>query len=79
MWPNPQKAAHLVKKTSIFLQCDAFVPLTDQNVCGHKIFQGGDMLQGVLKGVVLWGHVTNKINISTCRRCINTTLCKVLN
>ena len=29
-------------------------------------------------GVVSWGHVTNKIHISICRRCINTTLGKVL-
>ena len=29
-------------------------------------------------GVILWGHMTNKIHTSTCRRCINTTLGKVL-
>ena len=44
-----------------------------QNSCGHQNFQGGDMLQGApthncawhLKEVVLLGHVTNKIHIST--------------
>ena len=30
------------------------------------------------RGVVLWGHVTNKIHISTCIICIDTTLGKVL-
>ena len=56
-----------------------------QNAYGHQTFQGGDMLQGALtheyawhlNGVVLWGHMTNKIHISTCRRCIDTTLGKV--
>ena len=57
-----------------------------QNAYGHQILQIGDMLRGALthkyawhlNGVVLWGHVTNKIHISTCRRCIDTTLGKVL-
>ena len=39
-------------------------------------FSGGDTLQGALthiyewhlKGVILWGHVTNKIHIPICRR-----------
>ena len=57
-----------------------------QNAYDHQTFQGGDMLQGALthiyawhlNGVVLWGHVTYKIHISTCRRCIDTTLGKAL-
>ena len=57
-------------------------PLNYQNACGHQTFQKDNMLQGAawhLNGVVLWGHVTNKIHISTCRRCIDTTtLGKVL-
>ena len=61
-------------------------PLNYKNAYGHQIFQVGDMLRGAvthkytwyLNGVVLWGHVTNKIHASTCRRCINTTLGKVL-
>ena len=61
-------------------------PLNHKNAYGHQIFQVGDMLRGAvthkytwyLNGVVLWGHVTNKIHASTCRRCINTTLGKVL-
>ena len=52
----------------------------------YQTFQGGDMLQGALthtyarhvNGVVLWGYVTNKIHISTCRRCMDTKLGKVL-
>ena len=56
-----------------------------QNAFGHQTLQGGDMLRGApthkyawhLKGVGFWGHVTSKY-ISTCRRCINTTLGKVL-
>ena len=61
-------------------------PLNYQNAYDHQTFQGGDMLQGYLthayawhlNGVALWGHVTNKTHISTCRRCIDTTLGKVL-
>ena len=57
-----------------------------QNAYGHQTLQGGDMLRGALthkyawhlNGVVLWGHVTNKIHISTCRRYIDTLLGKVL-
>ena len=57
-----------------------------QNAYGHQTFQGGDMLRGaltnkyawLLNGVVLWGHVRNKIHISTGRRFIDTTLGKVL-
>ena len=57
-----------------------------QNAYDHQTFQGGDMLQGVLTQkyayhlnvVVSWGHVTNKIRISTYRRCNDTTLGKVL-
>ena len=47
-----------------------------QNAYGQQTFQGGDMLWGVLtykytwhlNGIVLQGHVTNKIHIPTCRR-----------
>ena len=57
-----------------------------QNAYDHQPFQGGDMLQGALthiypwhhNGVALWCQVTNKIHISTCRRCINTTLAKMI-
>ena len=43
-----------------------------QNAYGHQTFQGGDMLQGALtheyawhlNGVVLWGHVRNKIYLN---------------
>ena len=57
-----------------------------QNDYGHQTFQVGDMLRGALthkyawylNGVVLSDHVTYKIHISTCRRCVNTTLGKVL-
>ena len=57
-----------------------------QNAYGYQTLQGGDMLRGALthkygcylNGVVLWGHMTNEIHISTCRRCIDTTLGKVL-
>ena len=56
-----------------------------QNACGYQTFQGGDILRGglthkyvwYLNRVVLWGHMIDKIYISTCRRCINTTLGKV--
>ena len=55
-------------------------------VYDHQTFQDGDMLQGALthiyayhlNGVTLWGHVTNKTHIFTCRRCIDTTLGKAL-
>ena len=57
-----------------------------QNTYAHETFQGDDMLWGAftheyawyLNRVVLWGHVTNKIHISTYRRHIETTLSKVL-
>ena len=57
-----------------------------QNAYDHQSLQGGDILRGALthkyawhlNGVVFLGHVTNKIHISTCRRCIDTTLGKVL-
>ena len=59
--------------------------LMKQNAYGHQTFQGGDMPQGSFahkhawhfNGVVLWGHVANKMHISTCRRCVNTILGKV--
>ena len=62
-------------------------PVHYQNANGHQIFQGGDTVWGALthkyawqhNRVVLWGHVTNEVHISTCRRCIDTTLGKVLN
>ena len=57
-------------------------PLNYQNVYDYQTFQDGDMLQraaAYLNGVVLWGHVTNKMHISTCRKCVGTiTLGKVL-
>ena len=61
-------------------------PLNYQNAYGHQTFKRGDMLRGALthnnawhlNGVVLLGHVTNKIHISTCIRYINTTIGKVL-
>ena len=57
-----------------------------QNAYGLQTLQYGDMLGGAfahkyawhLNGVVLLGHVTNKMHILTCRRCIGTTLVKVL-
>ena len=53
-----------------------------QNVYDYETFQDGEMLQGAaayLNGVVLSGHVTNKMHISTCRKCVSTiTLGKVL-
>ena len=57
-----------------------------QNTYDHQTFQGGDILRGAfthkyawhLNGVVLWGHVTNKIHISTCGRCMDTKLGKLL-
>ena len=47
-----------------------------QNAYGHQTFQSGDMLRGALthkyawdlNGVVMWGHVMNKIHISTCKK-----------
>ena len=52
----------------------------------YQTFQGCDMLWGALthkyawhlNGVVLWGSVTNKIYIYTCRRYITSELGKVL-
>ena len=60
--------------------------LNYKNAYDHQTFQGGDMLQGALTHVYAWhqaqwslsDHMTNKIHISTCRRCIHTTLGKVL-
>ena len=70
----------------IYVFDQAFFPLNYQNAYDHQMFQGGDLVQGALthiyawhlNGVVLWGHVTNKIHISTRRRCIDTTLGNVL-
>ena len=61
-------------------------PHNYQNAYDHQTFQGGDMLQGALthtdawhlNGKVLWGQVTNKLHISTCRRWTDTTLGKML-
>ena len=61
-------------------------PLNYQNAYGYQPFQGGDMLRGALthkhawhlNRVVLLGLMANKIDISTCRRCIDTTTSKVL-
>ena len=60
-------------------------PLNYQNAYDHQTFQGGDILRGAfthkyawhLNGVILWGHMTNKIHISTSR-CIDIKLGKVL-
>ena len=49
---------------------EAFFSLNYQNAYDHYTFQGGDMLPRALthiyawhlNGVVLWGHVTNKIH-----------------
>ena len=51
-----------------------------QNAYGHQTLQGGDMLQGALTHKFAWhlNGVENKIHISSCRRCIDTTLEKVL-
>ena len=55
----------------VFTRCFwwSIFPHNYQNTYGHQTFQGGDMR---------WHHVTNQIHISTCRRCINTTIGKVL-
>ena len=61
-------------------------PVHYQNVYSQQIFQGGDMLRRALTnqyawqhvGLALWGYVANKIHISINRRCINSTLSKVL-
>ena len=61
-------------------------PLSYQNAYNHQTFQGGNILRGALthkygwhpNGVVMWGHVKNKIHISTCRRCMDTKLDSVL-
>ena len=56
-------------------------PLNYQNAYDHRTIQSGGMLEGTalhLNGVVLWSHVTNKTHMSTCRRCIYTTLGKML-
>ena len=50
-------------------------PLNYQNAYDHQTFQGGEMLQRALthknawhlNGVIFWGHVTNKIDISMYR------------
>ena len=66
--------------------CGSIFPLNYENSSGHYTFQSGDMLQGALtheyswhlNGMVLWGHTANEIHISTCRRCMDTKLYKVL-
>ena len=60
--------------------------LNYQNKYDHQTFQSSNILRGALtqkyawhlNGVVLWGHSTNKIYISTCGRCMGTKLGKVL-
>ena len=57
-------------------------PLKYQNAYGDQTFQGGDMRPWALthkcawhlNGVVFLGQVTDKIHISTCRRCIGKML-----
>ena len=57
-----------------------------QNGYGHQTFQGGDMLRGALthkyawhfNGVVLWDYVTDEVNVSTCKRCMDIALSKLL-
>ena len=72
----------------VFIRCfrwNIFL-LNYQNAYGHQTFQCGDMWQGALthkypwhfNGVALLGHVTNKIHISICRKCIDITVGKVL-
>ena len=61
-------------------------PLNYHNAYDHQAFQCGDMLQGALTYIYAWHlnrmvlcrHVTNKIYISTCRRCMDSTQGKVL-
>ena len=56
-----------------------------QNTYGHQTFLGGDIpwvaptnkIAWPLDGV-LWGHGTNKVHVSTCRRPMDTELGKVL-
>ena len=56
------------------------------NAYGHQTFQGGGKPSGdpihkifsQLNGVVLWGQVTNKLHVSSCRRLMGTKLGKVL-
>ena len=68
----------------IYMRCFWWIifPLNYQNAYGHQTFHHDDMWQGVLtdkcawhlNGVVLLEHMTNKIQISTCRRCIVSTI-----
>ena len=51
--------------------------LNYQNIYDHQTFQDSDILQGAAwhtNGVVLWGHMTKKLHIFTCSRCIDTTI-----
>ena len=60
--------------------------LNYQSAYSHQAFQDGEILQVTpthifswnLNEVVLWGHLTNKIHISTYRRPMETKLGKVL-
>ena len=83
----------LFQNVRFYWGCDIFsclvgiqLTLNYQNAYGRQTFQSGDLLLGAftnkyawhLNGVVLWGHVTNKIRISTCSRCMDTKLGKLL-
>ena len=64
----------------IFFSCLVAIQstLNYQNAYGYEAFQSDDVLRGALthkyvwrfNGKVLWSHVTNKIHIFTCRRCM---------
>ena len=83
----------LFQNVHFYWGCDIFsclvgiqLTLNYQNAYGRQTFQSGDLLPGAftnkyawhLKRVVLWGHLTNKIRISTCSRCMDTKLGKLL-
>ena len=83
----------LFQNVRFYWGCDIFsclvgiqLTLNYQNAYGRQTFQSRDLLPGAftnkyawhLNGVVLWGHVTNKIHISTCGRCMDTKLGKLL-
>ena len=72
----------------IFIRCfcwSIFLPNYQNGYC-HQTFQGGDMRRGALSHKYTWhlnrvvflGQVTNNIHIFTSRRCIDTTIGKVL-
>ena len=58
-------------------------PLKYQNAYGRQTFQDGNMRRGDFTHKYAWhlngvGHMTNKMYISTCRRCIDTIIGKML-